>query len=187
MEEVTATVVMEGAVVGPEVAEATTAEKKGFKVVVAVDDSENSHYALSWAIDNILANRREDCQLVVLHVQHFVETTFMYPVAGHAVYAPTLSMDAVRKAHEENSKRVISRAVDICKSKHVDALTAVAEGDPKDAICEAAEKLHADLLVVGSRGLGMIKRAFLGSVSDYLAHHAKCPVLIVKPPKGSHK
>jgi nucleotide-binding universal stress UspA family protein len=40
----------------------------------------------------------------------------------------------------------------------VNAFTAIVEGDPKDAICEASEELHADLLVVGSRGLGMVKR-----------------------------
>nr|GMD44331.1 Adenine nucleotide alpha hydrolases-like superfamily protein [Ipomoea batatas] len=42
--------------------------------------------------------------------------------------------------------------------------------------------MAVDLVVVGSRGLGQIKRAVLGSVSDYCAHHARCPVLIVKPP-----
>ncbi|KAF3323507.1 universal stress protein A-like protein [Carex littledalei] len=175
----------EASTVETEAAGATAVEKV-FKVVVAVDDSDISYYALSWAIDFIVANRRDDCELVVLHAQHPIET-FMYPVAAHAVYAPTLATDAVRKANEENSKRIMSKAVNICKSKQVNALTAIAEGDPKDAICEAAEKLHANLLVVGSRGLGMIKRAFLGSVSDYLTHHARCPVLIVKPPKASHK
>jgi nucleotide-binding universal stress UspA family protein len=186
MEEASDMRAKEEATVEPEAAGTTAVEKVLFKVVVAIDDSDISYYALSWAIDFIIANRRDDCKLVVLHAQHPIET-FMYPVAGHAVYAPTLATDAVKKANEENSKRIMSKAINICKSKEVDALTAIAEGDPKDAICEAAEKLHADLLVVGSRGLGMVKRAFLGSVSDYLTHHARCPVLIVKPPKESHK
>ncbi|KMS94750.1 hypothetical protein BVRB_015640 [Beta vulgaris subsp. vulgaris] len=62
--------------------------------------------------------------------------------------------------------------------------TLIFEGDPKEEICKAVEQVHMDMLVIGSRGLGGIKRAFLGSVSDYCAHHAGCPVLIVKPPKN---
>ncbi|KAJ6749885.1 hypothetical protein OIU85_000510 [Salix viminalis] len=64
----------------------------------------------------------------------------------------------------------------------IKAESLILEGDPKDKICQATEQMQVDLLVLGSRGLGKIKRAFLGSVSDYCAHHAKCPVLIVKPP-----
>ncbi|KAK3026331.1 hypothetical protein RJ639_041380, partial [Escallonia herrerae] len=79
----------------------------------------------------------------------------------------------------------------------VKAETLIFEGDPKDMICDAANEMHVDVLVVGSRGHGMIKRvllkeiagcrALLGSVSDYCAHYVKCPILIVKPPKESHK
>ncbi|KAF3611038.1 hypothetical protein DY000_02050862 [Brassica cretica] len=61
--------------------------------------------------------------------------------------------------------------------------TLVFEGEAKEIICQAVEQMHVDLLVVGSRGLGKIRRAFIGSVSDYCAHHANCPILIVKPPK----
>ncbi|KAJ3673238.1 hypothetical protein LUZ60_006612 [Juncus effusus] len=161
----------------------TVAAPAALKVVVAaVDDSEGSHYALSWAIDRIILSRRDDSQLVVLYAQHVVDN-FMYSVTGHVVYTPTSVFESMKKANEENSKRIIARAVDICKSKRVNATTAIVEGEPKDALCDAVEQLHVDLLVVGSRGLGMVKRAFLGSVSDYVAHHAKCPVLIVKPPK----
>ncbi|KAJ3673239.1 hypothetical protein LUZ60_006613 [Juncus effusus] len=189
MEQETGKQSMEGLIgqeTAPPVAAPTeeVAEKKKFKVAVAVDDSEGSHYALSWAIDRIILSRRDDSQLVVLYAQHAVDN-FVYPVAGHvsAVYTPTSVFESMKKANEENSKHIIARAVDICKSKGVNATTAIVEGEPKDALCDAVEQLHADLLVVGSRGLGMLKRAFLGSVSDYVAHHAKCPVLIVKPPK----
>jgi nucleotide-binding universal stress UspA family protein len=51
-------------------------------------------------------------------------------------------------------------------------------------LCAAAEKHRADLLVVGSHGYGAIKRALLGSVSDYCAHHVHCSVMIVKQPKS---
>ncbi|GJN23302.1 hypothetical protein PR202_gb10938 [Eleusine coracana subsp. coracana] len=91
----------------------------------------------------------------------------------------------MRKAQEENSRRITARALQICNAKQarVRATVAVVEGDAKEAICQAVEQIHAGLLVLGSRGLGKIKRAFLGSVSDYLTHHATCPVLVVKPPK----
>lgn len=69
----------------------------------------------------------------------------------------------------------------------VNATAAIVESDPKEAICQAVEEMQADLLVLISRGLGKIKRALLGSVSDYLAHHACCPVLVLKPPKVHDK
>lgn len=54
------------------------------------------------------------------------------------------------------------------------------EGRPSDRIIEAAKEGNFDLIVMGSRGLGGIKRFFLGSVSDRVADEAECPVLIVK-------
>ncbi|KAJ4705475.1 Universal stress protein A [Melia azedarach] len=75
----------------------------------------------------------------------------------------------------------------MCEDKMVKAETLILNGDPKDMICQAAEEVHVDLLVVGSRGLGKIKRALLGSVSDYCAHHVVCPIVIVKPPKENRK
>lgn len=44
----------------------------------------------------------------------------------------------------------------------------------------AAKEKHAGLLVMGTRGMGTIRRTILGSVSDYVLHHAHCPVLIFR-------
>lgn len=59
--------------------------------------------------------------------------------------------------------------------------TDVLKGSPGRAIIEDAEKFGADLIVVGSRGVGAWERILLGSVSQTVAQHAKCSVEIVRP------
>ncbi len=53
-------------------------------------------------------------------------------------------------------------------------------GHPVDKIVDAAANENADLIVMGSRGLGDFQRFLLGSVSDGVLHHAHCPVLIIR-------
>jgi hypothetical protein len=55
-------------------------------------------------------------------------------------------------------------------------------GDAREEITRKVNEVHADVLIMGCRGLGMFKRTFLGSTSDYCIHHANCPVIIVKHP-----
>ncbi|XP_071908568.1 uncharacterized protein [Coffea arabica] len=163
------------------------------KVMVAVDESEGSFYALKWTLNHFFHQLpaagavppeepgRESSMITIVHVQEPFQP-FIYP-AGPAVYATPMVVESVKRAQEKNAASVLSRALLMCKDYKIKAETLILEGDPKDRICEAAEELHVDLVVVGSRGLGKIKRAFLGSVSDYCAHHVRCPVLIVKPPR----
>ncbi|XP_010263144.1 PREDICTED: universal stress protein A-like protein isoform X2 [Nelumbo nucifera] len=163
-------------------------ERQTMKVIVAIDESEGSFYALRWAIDNIFTyavaapdQSLELSKIYLLHVQQPFQH-YIFP-SGPAVYATSAVLDSVKKAQEQNSATLLARALQICKERMIKAETIILDGDPKDVICQAAEQIHADYVIVGSRGLGKIKRAFLGSVSDYCAHHVKCPVLIVKPTK----
>lgn len=52
-------------------------------------------------------------------------------------------------------------------------------GEAGALLCKLATDLKADVVVVGSRGRGVLKGALLGSVSSYVMHHATCPVLVV--------
>jgi nucleotide-binding universal stress UspA family protein len=58
------------------------------------------------------------------------------------------------------------------------------DGRPARAIVELGEKLGAGLVVMGSRGLGGLRRTLMGSVSDSVVRHAHCPVMVVRPEKA---
>lgn len=54
----------------------------------------------------------------------------------------------------------------------------ILHGDPGEEIVERASEVEASLVVTGTRGLGVIRRTVLGSVSQYVLHHSKVPVAI---------
>lgn len=56
-------------------------------------------------------------------------------------------------------------------------------GEPSRHICDLAKTWEADLIVLGRRGLQGLAEIFLGSVSNYVVHHARCSVLLVQQPK----
>lgn len=58
--------------------------------------------------------------------------------------------------------------------------TSVRAGDYAEGILEAAEEFKADMIVIGSRGLGVLRSAVLGSVSQKVSHHAHCSVVTVR-------
>ncbi len=58
--------------------------------------------------------------------------------------------------------------------------TRLKQGVPAEELLRAAVDEKVDLIVLGSRGLSQVRAFFLGSVSDKVSHHARCPVLIVK-------
>lgn len=49
-----------------------------------------------------------------------------------------------------------------------------------ESVVDAAKSEEVNLIVLGSRGLGTLRRTILGSVSDYVVHHSHCPVVICR-------
>ncbi len=159
-----------------------TAEKS--VMIVAMDESEHSFYALQWTLNHFFApsSGTAPFKLVLVHAKPSPATAVGLAGPGAADVLPYLDTDLKKIA-----ARVVEKAREICRSKSVtDVAVDVVEGDARNVLCEAVEKHHASILVVGSHGYGAIKRAVLGSVSDYCAHHAHCTVMIVKKPKTKH-
>jgi nucleotide-binding universal stress UspA family protein len=84
-------------------------------------------------------------------------------------------------AADEPSPPEIEDAVAEARRLGLDPVRAMAMGRPERALVETSRRDEADLLVVGHRGLGGVARVLLGSVSEYVAMHASCSVLVARP------
>ncbi|KAK9743406.1 hypothetical protein RND81_03G236800 [Saponaria officinalis] len=155
-------------------------------VVVAVDGSDESMNALKWALDNVtVLSSDAGGSLIILHAQSPPSIAVGINPGSIPFGGPSLEVPAFTAAIEDHQKRItdaiLHEALKICSQRNVNAKTRVVVGKPKEKICEVVDELHADLLVVGNRAFGPIKRMFLGSVSKYCSQNASCPVVIVKP------
>ncbi|GAB2220248.1 hypothetical protein Droror1_Dr00007891 [Drosera rotundifolia] len=153
-------------------------------MIVGIDDSEHSFYALDRALEHFFVPHAPNFpfKLFVVYAKPSAASTAGFAGAGAAEVLPFLEADLRRVA-----AGVVDKAKQLIISKSVNDVTLeVIEGDARNVLCEAVEKHHASVLVLGSHGYGAIKRAVLGSVSDYCAHHAHCSVMIVKKPKTKH-
>lgn len=147
------------------------------KILLATDGSEDAEFAARAAVD---LSRRTGAQLHVSHAWRPLPH-YAYPSFAPAEYHPP---------YEEGARRLLAEQVErIEEAGGVVAEAHVVAGRPADEIIDLAEKVGADLIVVGSRGLGSVRRLVVGSVSEEIVHHADRPVLVVRggerawPPK----
>ncbi|XP_020228944.1 universal stress protein A-like protein [Cajanus cajan] len=157
-------------------------EKKDQKIMVAIDESQESMYALSWCITNLISDTPTNNKLVLLYVR---PPSAFYTLDAAGYIFNTDVVDAMEKYSMHLANSVMERAEAICRdlnATNINMERVVGIGDAKNVICRAVKKLEADTLVMGTHGYGFFKRALLGSVSDHCAKHANCPVVIVKHP-----
>ncbi len=136
-------------------------------ILLATDASSASGAATLHAID--LAARL-DAQLVVL-------TVLSTAVRDRQARDAGSSAASRREARTLAVQQVVERA----RAEGARATSLVWDGDPGEAIVDAADSEQADLIVVGSHERSTVGRFFLGSVSDYVVRHARAPVMVVRP------
>jgi nucleotide-binding universal stress UspA family protein len=137
-------------------------------ILLATDGSEGAEHAARAAID---LSKRTEAKLHAAHARVPLPH-FAYPSLVSARYHPPYEEGARRILDEQVGR--IEQAGGTVSGAHL------VEGRPADAILDLAERIGADLIVVGSRGLGSIKSLLIGSVSLGVVHHADRPVLVVR-------
>ncbi|RKO90623.1 hypothetical protein BDK51DRAFT_32865, partial [Blyttiomyces helicus] len=96
---------------------------------------------------------------------------------------------------EEEAGKLLERYVELVRTEApelegvIRLQSDVKIGDIRETLCQMAVDNKASTMVVGSRGLGVVKRILLGSVSSYVSHHSKVPVIIVNgaPPGATEE
>ncbi|XP_076884135.1 universal stress protein PHOS32-like [Bidens hawaiensis] len=153
------------------------------KVAIAVDLSDESAYAVNWAVQNYL---RPDDHVILLHVS---PTSFLYG----ADWGPD---DKTHHQHHDFDSLTLTKTHDLAKpliDANINYKThIVKDHDMKERLCLEVERLGLSAVIMGSRGFGSSasrrldkgQRRRLGSVSDYCVHHCVCPVVVVRFPDG---
>jgi nucleotide-binding universal stress UspA family protein len=113
---------------------------------------------------------------------HAVAVGRTFPAAVYDVYTEAWREDLRREAQEVLDAQVKK----IEEAGGTVAIAHLKMNESRDeAIVHLAEEIDADLIVIGSRGFGGLKRALLGNVADSVVRHAHCPVLVVRPSEGT--
>ncbi|XP_076108606.1 uncharacterized protein LOC143076636 isoform X4 [Mytilus galloprovincialis] len=150
------------------------AESESRVVMIAVDASAQADEAFEWYLSNMA---RDSDDVKVVNCAEF-----------HLDLSVGINYDEKQIAQITEQVKKQQNEVDNLKSKFVDKLRGKIKGEafilngkkPGEAIIEAAETHKANLIICGTRGLGKIRRTFMGSVSDFIVQHARCPVVVVR-------
>lgn len=147
------------------------------RIVLAIDGSDFSQAAVKKLIRMPLPSNTEIC---ILNVYENPIISGPNPLAMGGT-SSNYYQEAIANA-QKSAEVIVSSASKLLKERNrtISVTTSVVSGLPKKAILEKAETFGADLIVVGSQGHGAFSHFLLGSVSQSIASHANCSVLIAR-------
>ncbi len=149
----------------------------GMHGLIATDGSEQSIAAARFWTETI---KPADVQRVT--VMAVVRSSDLVPfISGASAGISQEVWDSLVDAAQSEANEAITKTVALLGNSGAAVETLVRTGSPADEIVQAAQELHAELIVVGSRGWGPVRSVFLGSVSERIMHLAHCAVLVVRP------
>ena len=150
-------------------------EKNGRKILLAMDGSDDSDHAYRWYLKFF---RQKDDYVIFVHCPE------MSQLQLSCFFTKSTEEIKDMMLHEENeTKLLLARLNEHLKREGISGKTIRLDGDPREALTEIAEKENIDCIITGSRGVNRKRSTIIGSVSSYLVHHSKVPVMIVKKDK----
>ena len=159
------------------------------KIFAALDESELSHRVFSETVELAQANQAEVMLFHCITVNSFGQSAVPIPVdlgmnvqlMDQAYQTQRLLLETEVKQSESLLKKYCDAAANQGLQVKFDSQM---DGDPGHCICEYSQNWGADLIILGRRGRTGLTEAFLGSVSNYVVHHASCSVFVIQEPNG---
>jgi nucleotide-binding universal stress UspA family protein len=153
----------------------------GQKILVALDRSINAQFVFEAAID--LAHLKNSQLLLVFIVDWEADDSqdFIGTIGDRTATGENLGIRKEYLAHKlEEAERYIQNFAIEAREKGILTEIEIEVGDPSQQICQIAADRSMDLIIIGSRGYRGVTEVLLGSVSNYVSHHAPCSVLIAR-------
>jgi nucleotide-binding universal stress UspA family protein len=144
------------------------------KVLLATDGSQDARLAANSALD---LSKKLDSELHVVYVEPMPEK---HTTSGLMRFRVDLPAEVVERVEQDAKTKLQEQVQKIEQAGGKVAQSYPRVGLPEAEIVALAEELGVGLIAMGSRGLGGIRRALMGSVSDSVVRHAHCPVLVVR-------
>ncbi|XP_055823715.1 universal stress protein PHOS32-like [Solanum dulcamara] len=155
------------------------------RVAIAVDLSDESAFAVKWAVQNYL---RPGDAVILLHVQ---PTSVLY---GADWGISTSSAHKIEQDYENfTNNKATQLALPLVEANVPFKIHIVKDRDMKERLCLEVERLRLSAMIMGSRGFGannnrgIVSKGKLGSVSDYCVKNCICPVVVVRHPQEVEK
>lgn len=149
------------------------------RILLATYGSEGTEFAAHTAIR--LANSA-DCELHLVYVER---------LPGYPAYAPISTRHLKWELHEGAERAGLERLWELDRTIRIAGGTVAGAhlrvGEVAEGVVDLAEELEVDLIVVGARGRSVIRRALMGSVSDSIIRHARCPVVVARSQETDDK
>lgn len=153
------------------------------RILVALDRSSTRPILLDKAISLAKAM---DATLMLVHVlSPYDEASPGLPIRGYHSYSPIVNSSTWEAYHtqwqtfEQDRLQELKQLTAAAVTSDVQTEFTQVTGDPGHVICDVAHAWRADLIIVGHRGRSGLSEFLLGSVSNYVMHHAPCSVLVV--------
>jgi nucleotide-binding universal stress UspA family protein len=149
------------------------------KLLVAIDGSQASQKALEFALN--LAKSIPNALVAIVTILEPLQDYYPQLIlpTGDWVSWQAHPNPELENALLEKGRSLLKDAETACQESGITYTTSIEFGAPRELICKLAGD-GVDILIIGSRGLGSMERLMLGSISDYVVHHAPCPVLVVR-------
>jgi len=145
------------------------------RILVATDGSEEAKLALTTGADLAKSTNSE------LHIAYVFPTAVGRPFPNPILARPADEMEHELEEAMGQAQSFLDREVEQVKGEGAEvADTHLVRGQPDRELVDISEEIDAGLIVMGSRGLGGMRRVLMGSVSDSVVRHAHCPVLVVR-------
>jgi nucleotide-binding universal stress UspA family protein len=146
------------------------------KILLATDGSKEAQLAARTAAD-LAKSTGSELHIVVI----FQESAYGHPY--YEVRFPEFAEQLRQRDREEKQKMLDEQVKRLQETEVYIAEAHLRTGEPDREIVALSEELGVGLIVMGNRGLGGVRRALMGSVSDSVVRHAHCPVMVVRPEK----